>query len=441
MSEEPAAPRDSLQRSRLVERAPLFYGWIVVAAGALGVMMTLPGQTTGVSIFIDHLIADLGLTRSGVSTLYLFGTLGGSLFLPFVGRFVDRRGPRVAVVAVAAAFALACVWMGNVRGAATLLVGFTLVRALGQGALSLVSLHVVAIWFVRRRGIAIGLVGIGMALATATFPTLIESLIEGAGWRNAYMLLGLAVALTIVPVGGLVFRDRPERYGVAPDGAPEGGATSTPEGGATSAEGRGSRARRERHYTADQARRTLTFWVFLSGLFLGSTLGTGLVFHHYSILAEGGLERALAARTFVFYGITAALANLATGALITRIAPRFLLSAMLMMLGSALVFAGFLSGPASIVPYGLLLGMRTGMYSSLSGNVFAYYFGRKHLGSIKGWVSTVLVIGSAVGPLILGLGYDRLGSYTTTVIACSALPFAVALITPFLALERDGVVR
>jgi MFS family permease len=296
------------RHSRLVVRAPVFYGWFVVAAGTLGVMMTLPGQTTGVSIFIDHLIADLQVTRSAISTLYLLGTIGGSLILSLVGRFVDRRGPRLAVTVIAAAFALACVWMGAVRGVAMLLVGFTLVRALGQGAQSLVSTHVVAIWFVRRRGIAIGLEGVGRALATATFPTLIEGLIEATGWRTAYMLLGASVALTILPVGSPVFRDRPERYGVAPDGGP------SPKGAAAA----------------------------------------------------------------------------------TR---------------------------------------------RCKANVFAHDFGRKHLGSIKGWVSSTLVFGSAVEPLVFALGYDLLGSYTSTLMTCALPPLGLAAVAPFLRLVRDGRVR
>jgi len=408
--------------------SPVFFGWFIVLAGTVGVMMTIPGQTTGVSIFIDHLIVDLGLTRSGISTLYLLGTLGGSLVLPFVGRFVDRRGPRLAVAAIAAAFALACVWMGAVQDAVMLLIGFTLVRALGQGSLSLVSLHVIAIWFVRRRGIAIGLAGVGIAVATATFPTMIEALIEATGWRTAYMLLGALVAATVLPLGALVFRDRPERYGLLPDGVET--APAMP-GGVT-----------ERHYTPDEARRTLTFWLFVVGLFLASTLGTGLVFHHYSILAEGGVDRLDAARTFMFYGAASAAANLTSGALLPWVPPRYLLSLMLLALAASLLFASQLSGAAAIVPYGLLLGLRTGVYSSLQGNVFAHYFGRRHLGSIKGWVSSAMVFGSAIGPLLFGLGFDLLGDYRLTLTVSAVGPLALALVVPFMRLAAaDGRVR
>ncbi|MFN2324109.1 MAG: MFS transporter, partial [Trueperaceae bacterium] len=79
-----------LRRSRLIDRSPFFYGWIVLVVATVGMMMTLPGQTVGVSIFLDGIIADLSMSRSEVSTLYLIGTLAGSLVLPFVGRFVDQ---------------------------------------------------------------------------------------------------------------------------------------------------------------------------------------------------------------------------------------------------------------------------------------------------------------------------------------------------------------
>ena len=416
-------------RSRLVSRSRLYYGWWVVLAGTLGAMMTFPGQTAGVSVFLDPIIADLGLTRSGVSALYLGGTLIGSLTLPFSGRFIDRRGPRTAVVAFTTAFALACVWMGLTTGAVMLLVGFTLVRALGQGALSLVSAHVIAIWFVRRRGIAIGLLGVGTAIASAVFPVALEALIDSVGWRASYAALGLLVAVTILPVGALVFRDRPERYGLEPDGF------------APAASAAGDDDAQEVDYTLAQARRTITFWLYVAGLTFASAFGTGLVFHHFSILAEGGIGRSDAALAFVWFGVASAAGNLGTGALLRTVAPRFLLSAMLLALAAGLLMAGFVPGPEVIVAYGLLLGVRNGMFGSLDNNVFAYYFGRRHHGSVKGFATTALVVGSAVGPLIMATGYDLLGSYTLTMVACAVPPLLLGLIAPFLRLRRaDGTV-
>src|SRR5690606_33800902 len=188
------------------------------------------------------------LTRATVSLVYTVGTLTGALALPWVGRFIDRRGPRVGVIVIASLFALACAFMGLVQGVVTLLIGFVLIRGLGQGSLSLVSLHAVNIWFVRRRGLAVGLLGLGMSLATAVFPLLIEALIQAFDWRGAYLALGALVALTMIPIGALFFRVHPERYGLTPDGLPAV---------------QGDHAVVD--YTAAQARRTQTFWLFIAG--------------------------------------------------------------------------------------------------------------------------------------------------------------------------------
>ena len=114
--------------------------------------MTSPGQTYSVSIFIQHFIRDLSISRSLVSTLYTLGTLAGALALPFVGRQIDRRGPRTMVGAITALFALSCVYVGFVQNALMLGIGFVLIRMLGQGSLGLVCSNVVNRWWVRRRG-------------------------------------------------------------------------------------------------------------------------------------------------------------------------------------------------------------------------------------------------------------------------------------------------
>ncbi|MGV3719913.1 MAG: MFS transporter, partial [Actinomycetota bacterium] len=196
-----------LRRSRAIEASPVYYGWVIVAAATLGVMMTTPGQTVGVSAFLDAIIKDLGLSRSHVSMLYSVGTLTGSFAMPFVGRWIDRRGPRLGVAVITGLFALACVGMSRVNGAVGLLLAFIALRGLGQGALGLVSIHAINLWFVRRRGLAVGISGIGMAAASAFFPLGIQALINAYGWRTAYACLGLLVATTILPVGAAFFRE------------------------------------------------------------------------------------------------------------------------------------------------------------------------------------------------------------------------------------------
>ncbi|MFP4617342.1 MAG: MFS transporter [Spirochaetaceae bacterium] len=135
--------------------------------------MTTPGQTLGVSVFLDYIIDDLQISRSFTSLFYTLGTLSGSLILPFVGRGIDKKGPRTAAVVISLLFSAACIWMGFIIGPISLLIGFILIRGFGQGSLSLVSNYVVNIWFIRYRGLAVGLSGLGFAIAAGFFPYLI----------------------------------------------------------------------------------------------------------------------------------------------------------------------------------------------------------------------------------------------------------------------------
>ena len=411
-------------RSRVVSGARGYYGWTLLAAATLGMFMTAPGQTLGVSVFLDHIIADLGLTRSTVSLLYTIGTLTGALSLPWVGRFIDRRGPRVGVVVIASLFALACAYMSLVTGLFMLMIGFVLIRGLGQGSLSLVSLHAVNIWFVRRRGLAVGLLGLGMATATAAFPILIEVLIDALDWRLAYLALGVLVAVVMVPVGALFYRPHPERYGLQPDGLPPR-----------------SDAPREAEYTAAQARRTRTFWIFMAGDFLVAMLSTALVFHHFDIMAASGLDRVQAATVFVPVAVASAAGNLLGGVLMDRMRPRYVLSFGQVLLAGALAFAALVDGSRSMLVYGALLGSAQGISGAVKASVHAHYFGRRHIGAIKGFASTISVAATAAGPLVVALGLDAVGRYAPVLVACAVLPMALALLAPFLKAQRaDGSV-
>ena len=384
--------------------------------------MTLPGQTPGVSVFIDPIISDLGMSRSAVSAVYMVGTVIGSLTLPFVGKAIDRHGPRRSVILIAVGFALACVFMGLVSGLLTLLIGFTLIRGLGQGALGLVSIHTINIWFVRRRGLAVGTAGIGFALATAFIPGVFKSLVDSFDWRWTYVLLGAAVLVIVVPVAGGLFRFRPEEYGLLPD------SHRTP-----------ARTQREEvHYDVRQARRTLTLWLYVTGGFFINAIGTGLLFHHYSIMAENGISRSGATVMFVSLGLVAAAANLVTGFLIDRMPPRFLMSGSLLVMVAAMVVAPGIGTSAAVVGYGAVLGVMQGMNQAVQSTVYAHYFGRLHIGAIKGFASTITIAGTAVGPLLLALGFEASASYAPVLLWSALVPLTIGLVTPFLPLVRNG---
>jgi predicted MFS family arabinose efflux permease len=196
----------------------------------------------------------------------------------------------------------------------------------------------------------------------------------------------------------------------------------------------------EVHYDARQARRTLTLWLYVTGGFLVSAIGTGLVFHHYSIMSENGISRSGATVMFIAYGLVAAGANLITGFLLDRTPPRFLMSGALLLMVAAMIVAPGIGTAAAVVGYGAILGAMQGMSQAVQSTVYAHYFGRLHIGAIKGFASTITIAGTAAGPLLLALGFEASGSYAPVLLWTALVPLTIGLVTPFLPLARDGTI-
>lgn len=417
----------------MVTRSPVFFGWIVMLAGSFGMIMTSPGQTYGVSIFIEHFIADLGISRSMVSTYYAIGTLIGAAALPFVGRRIDQLGPRVVVVAVATLFGLACIFMGVVSSGLLLLIGFVLIRMLGQGSLGLVSTNVINQWWMRRRGTVMGISGVLVALlGIGTIPNLLNWMIAQLGWRTTYMALGLTLIFIMAPIGYLFYRSRPENYGLLPDGtataAPQPDVTQHPE-------------TTEQNWTLAEAIRTPAFWIVAGGLSTIAMLATGLTFHMVSIFDDNQRSATAAAAVYVPVAMVSAAVTLGSGILVDRVPIRFLLAGALFIQAGTLLLAQSLSSMTMALAYGVAMGFLFGMMGILSSVVWATFFGRRYLGSITGLTATFFVAGSALGPMPLGFARDRLGSYNLALTLLAIIPLVLGIITLFMRQPTKTVIE
>ncbi len=366
--------------------------------------MTLPGQTAGVSVFFDPVTQDLGISRTWASIAYAVGTLAGILPAPVIGRWIDRRGPRLTATLIAAALALSCAYMAWVQSGLMLLLGFALLRGSAIGGLSLVSQQVVNLWFVQRRGIAAAAASLGLAAGSMIFPQLIEGLISHYGWRGAYLALALLVALTILPVAGFLFRDRPEKFGLTPDAGLQSIAVSRSE---------------EPSFTRKEALSTGVFWLLSAVGFLTNAIGTALLLNHFAIMAAAGVPRADALVLLsVLAGVQVA-ATLCTGVLLDRYEPRRLAPIAMVTLALACGLPAVASGVLVSWLYALCIGGAYGSQQAITAAGYAQYFGRDHLGAIRGTSFLFGVGGAAVGPLPFAASLDWTGSYSgVLIVAC-----------------------
>ncbi len=406
----------------LVHRVPFFYGWVILGVGLGGMIMTSPGQTYSISIFLEPIIAELGISRSLVSSLYTGATLVGSLALPIVGRLIDRRGPRTVMTGVALAFGLACVFMGSVNNVVMLAIGFVAIRMLGQGSLMLTSQNLINRWWIARRGLVMGIAGMSMSIVgVGGFPNLIHVLIGAFDWHVAYYALGGLVLAVMVPLGLIFARNRPEDHGLLPDGRVANAADDP----ANDPQAEGDL--REVNWSLDEAIRTPVFWLVALGVASKAMLSTGLFFHMVSIFGDNGLSADAAAAVFLPIAITTAVVNLSSGVLADYIPPRFLLATALAGQTAALLLATNLTSFGVALVYGGILGLTDGLTRTVNSVIWASYFGRLHLGSITGVTTTVVIFGSALGPMPFGIARDVMGSYETVLAISALIPFALGL--------------
>jgi MFS family permease len=382
-------------------------GWAdarVTVAGALAMCLSAPGQTAAVSVFVDPMAADLGVSRTAVSTAYLIGTLAGTAALPLIGRAMDRRGARPVLLVVGAVFGAVLVGLSLVSGLVGLTAGFVGIRFAGQGALTLVATTLVAYHVQRRLGTAIGIVTAIGSAGISLAPIALEALIAEHGFRTAWLVQGVVVWVLIVPIA-LVGVPRRSR-------APE------PEAVPTS-----RRRPAGRSGAARQVVRVPMFWVLCGGVGVLSLVGTALTFHQVDVLGERGLTAAEAAATFLPQTVSGLASTLLTGVVLDRVSARPVMVGSMLMLVAALVLGGYLPpGWWGGALYGVALGVANNSFRTVEAAALPRYFGTETIGEIRGIVHMVTVAASAVGPVLLALGHSAVGTYRPVLLVLIALP-------------------
>ncbi len=265
-------------------------------------------------------------------------------------------------------------------------------------------------WFVRRRGRVVSLINLGKTLGMAIVPPANALLIERFGWRGAWQLNALLVAL-LVPLVALLVRSRPEEVGQYPDGHRPDAA----EAAASVADDEGS-------WSLGQALRTRAMWLLLTLTLVPALITNGLSFNQISILTRTGLTPTVAATTFAVESVVALPMTLLVGWLADRFGPRSVLALGQATLTLAMLSLAFTTSAEMAFVFGALRGLSSGTWILASEVAWPAYFGRRYLGSIVGMSFTVSFIGAAVGPLPFGLIYDAFGNYDYAIWALTLLP-------------------
>lgn len=402
--------RDNSAHAPAPRPQPLGF-WIgIVVAGSVLTAMTFPGQTAGLSAFTDPLIRTLDIDRTAISVSYLVATLLGALAMPLVGRAADRFGTKRAIIAIGVVLAGVLLGASFVTEVFGLTASYVGVRMAGQGALALVVTTLIARSITHRPGLALGIVGAVGAGGISLAPIFVESLIRATDISTAWRIEAALVALIVWPIALALPKDKP--------------VTTTPTGSLIVLEP-------EVGYPVSDALRTGMFWVLAGGIFVIGMFSTAFAFHLISILGAQGLSPAQAAANFVPQTVSAIVATLGFGAIVDRTDPRWgVITSMGAMAGAMVMLPAVEPGVSSVI-FGLLLGVAIGALRGVEAAAYLRFYGRAHLGAIRGVATSVGLASTALGPLYFALGLSVSGSYIGPSALAALMPVALIIFALF----------
>lgn len=388
---------------------PSFYGWRVLGAGLLLAALSGPGQSYLLSLYIDHLVEDLALSRLQISSVYGGATILAALTLPWVGGLADRFSSRAFAGGVLVLLGLSVAGLAASQALWMLALAFFALRLLGQGAISLGIVTTVVRWFLRYRGRAIAITSAGYALGEAVFPSAVVGLMARVGWRGSLATIAILYLLLFAPLLARAMRERDE-------------AREPLDGGASAAVDRSTSLYTSVDWEPREALRSPVFWILLACSCVSPFLLTGMIFHLPAIFRSVGWEGSAAPRAFAAYAMAGLVLTYLTGLLMERIHSKVGLGMGLVALGlGSLVLFLPLGSAAGPWAFGAALGGSAGIAHGANGVLWPAYFGVRSLGALKGVVNAARNGCTAAAPPLAAWLAGAEESFSAFALLCIAL--------------------
>jgi sugar phosphate permease len=391
----------------------LFYGWIVVAV-TVPVLMVAAGMRAAPGAWLLPMRLDLGWSTAALSVAAAIGLLVYGFAGPVAGALIQRVGVRAVTVSAVLLGAGSMAASSLVQTQWQLYLVFGFVSGLATGLVGGVLGAVVANrWFVRHRGLVVGIMGAAVSAGQLVFFPLLTAWAVTLGWRTAALLLAAVALALVVPVLALL-RDGPERLGLAPlGGVPEEGSGAATE-----------RPKAVMH----GAVRSPTFWLLAATFYICGATSNGLVGQHFILHAvDHGFAELAAAGALAVIGAFNFVGTIASGWLTDRFDPRKLLLIYYGFRGVSLLALPLVHDQVGLIAFSVLFGLDYIATVPPTVALAADTFGRRNVGVVYGWIFAAHQVGAAVAAYAAGVTRDALGDYALAFYAAGAMAILAGL--------------
>ncbi len=381
-------------------RNRIFYGWVVVVAIiANGFIMM--GVNSSFGVFFKPLANAFHLTRATTSAVLSARMAFSGVFAVLGGWAIDRYGPRLVFSTMGFFIGLSLILTSLSTTTWQLFVTHSLLLAIGVGASYVVMTSTVLRWFERKRGLALGVAGVGGGLGTASLAPLSAFLIESFDWPTALMILGGISWLVTLSASQFMKKD-PYEIGVLPDGATSPRQTSTVEQGTV----------QPSDLPLIQILQTKSFWAFLFIWLLMAFSGFFIMTHIVPHATDLGFSAAESATILSLAGIAMIGGRLITGIMLDRISARTVAVVYSLFQATALLWLIWGQELWTLYLFGLIHGFTFGGFGTTMTILIGRTFSLQGIGKILGVLEIGIFIGAAIGPLLGGFIFDTSHSYT-----------------------------
>src|SRR6056297_2720980 len=390
-----------------------------LAAGVLLTFLSSFGQTYFISVFAGEIRGAFGLSHGQWGGIYSLGTTASALVMVWAGGLTDLFRVRVLAPVVLVAMTLACLAMALNPVWWLLPVIVFALRFTGQGMMSHLAVVAMARWFVASRGKALSVATLGNALGEAILPLTFASLLIVHDWRSLWIV---AAALAVLGIPFLLMLLRRER---------------TPQSWAQTSQSLGMEGR---HWTRGQALTHFLFWFMVPALLGPSAFNTAFFFHQVHFADIKNVAHVDLVAMFPFYTAVSIGAMVLSGWALDRLGTaRLMPMSQLPMVLAFLLFTQAYGPIATFLGF-FFLGLTTGMNTTLPNAFWAEFYGTRNIGSIKAMAAAIMVLGSAIGPGLTGLGIDLgLGIEAQFVIIAGYFAFATVMMVIGVARARPAL--
>jgi MFS family permease len=383
--------------------------WLVVAASSVGLFFHFGSLLVNAfGVFLTTLCDEFGWTRGQVSLAFTLATLTAMLTMPVTGWLTDRLGARRPILFCVTVFGVLYTSLSLLTPHLWHLYGaFLLLGLVGPGTCAVPHASLISRWFSERRGLALGLAMCGTAIGGVIWPSASQFLLDRFGWRNAYAISGAAVCLVALPVL-LLFLKEPAKA------AHSSAATFTDK----QSEG----------LTRSEAIRSSLLWLLLAAFFVISMSIHACMIHLVPLLKDRDMTPAQAALAASLLGGAGMIGRLGTGYLLDLLPAERVptLAFSVVAAGIFLLFTG-VSGSGAYVA-AMLIGFGYGAESATIPYLVGRYFGLRSFGEIYSYLFITVPLGGALGPALMGVGFDQTGSYRLVLLGCGLATASAALL-------------